>query len=314
MSSISSTLPLFISAGNIKSLEMKEIDTAISETYDRMKSPHLGTFLDCDAAIRISGQEKIAEIKGQKIENIRQLERQKKISQQLNDVQKIASDLRQLINSIGPDGRTKESLNEEVKGFISQIQGIMNRDDHGNQTLAGKELKGKSVNIKDLPEIKSGQGLDYSYYTGESGNDQSIKINDYLQVDLYPITGKHDAFAKTIQAARLLLTVTPPDNIGAVFNEAKLLIENAVDFAFPHAVYKLSTEKQKLNSAIEKADELVCIEEERVINANKTTQIMAMDNSRTLESSRDITLQTLNKNHILDHRNIETILRGFPQS
>jgi hypothetical protein len=310
---ISSALPLFMSSVNLKNLQMEELDKEISDNQERVLSENYGTFLDCDVEARISGEIKINEIESQKKENVRQLARQKKILSQVNDVQKIASSLRTLIMTIGPNCKTKQSLNDQVQGFISQIEGIMNSQHCGNQTLAGRELKEQSVNIQGLPEIKIGMGLDYSYYTGESGN-QSIKINDDMSVDLYPVTGKHDAFAKTIQAARLLLTIKPTDNKSDAFKEAKSLITEAVNNDFPDAIYRVGIEKEKLDAAIKKAPELAILESERIVKANKISQMTAINSAKTLEHTRDITLSTLSKHSILDNRNIETIMRGFPQS
>lgn len=292
---------------------MEDLDKEISDNQERVLSENYGTFLDCDVEARISGEIKITEIKSQEKENIRQLVRQDKISSQVSDIQEIASNLRTLIMTIGPNCKTKQSLNDQVQGFLEQIEGIMNSQHDGSQTLAGKELKEQSVNIKDLPKIEPGKGIDYSYYTGESGN-QSIKINDDMSVDLYPITGKHDAFAKTIQAARLLLTIKPTDNKSAAFKEAKSLITEAVNNEFPDAIYRVGIEKEKLKDAIKKAPELAILEAERIVNANKISQMTAINSAKTLEHTRDITLSTLSKHSILDNRNIETILRGFPQS
>lgn len=310
--SISSTLPLFISAANLKNIQMEGLDKEISDNQERVLSENYGTFLDCDVEARISGEMKITEIKSQERENTRQLERQKKISSQVSDVQNIASKLRRLVMSVGHNGMTREAFSTQVKGYLDQIEGIMNSEHDGSQTLAGRELKEQSVNIKDLPVISSGMGIDYSYYTGEDG-DQSIKINDDAAINLYPITGKHDAFAKTIQAARLLLTINPTDTKCAAFKEAKKLGKEALDHDFADAMYRVDIEKGKLNDAIKRAPELEIIEADRIIKANKISQMEAINNAKTLEHSRDITLSTLSKHSILDNRNVETIMRGFPQ-
>lgn len=310
--SISSTLPLFISQANIRTSQMECLDQDISQHSELMQSTNYGTLLDCDADARISGQEKIAEIKMQEQENTRQLARQKKISNQVKDIQKIAEKLRTLTMNVGHNCTVREAFTEQVRGYLTQIEGIMNSEHNGNQTLAGKELKGKSVNIKDLPEIESGQDIDYSYYKGASG-DQSINISDHTKINLYPVTGQHDAFAKIIQAARLLLTIDPTDTSAAAFKEAKKLCKEAVEYDFPDAIYKTKIEIEKLNEAIRKAPELIVIETERIEHANKITQMDAMRIMKELEQTRDITMKVMSNNLILDSRNIETIMRGFPQ-
>ncbi|MDP4724690.1 MAG: hypothetical protein NWS47_00105 [Alphaproteobacteria bacterium] len=292
---------------------MEGLDKEISDNQERVLSENYGTFLDCDVEARISGEMKITEIKSQERENTRQLERQKKISSQVSDVQNIASKLRRLVMSVGNSGMTREAFSTQVKGYLDQIEGIMNSEHDGSQTLAGREIKEKTVNIKDLPEIEAGKGIDYSYYVGEAG-DQSIKINDDAAINLYPITGRHDAFAKTIQSARLLLTIDPKNIECLEFTEAQKLGREALDHDFPDAIYKIGIEKEKLNDAIKKAPELAIIEADRIIKANKISQMEAINNAKTLEHSRDITLSTLSKHSILDNRNIETIMRGFPQS
>lgn len=310
---ISSTLPLFMSSANIKSFQMESLDQGISDNYELTLSENNGTFLDCDAEVRISGEVKINEIKSQERENVKQLARQKKISGQVDDVQKIASSLQRLIMSSGPTCRTKQAFDDQIKGYLSQIEDIMNSEHHGDQTLAGKELKEKSVSITDLPKIKSGQGIDYSYYTGETGT-QSVKINDDIHVDLYPITGKHDAFAKTIQGARLMLTVKPSDTKSAAFREARELITEAVKNDFPDATYRVGIEKSKLNDAIGKAPELIILETERILKANKVSQMDAMRITKELEQTRDVALKIMSNNSVLENRNIETIMRSFTGS
>ncbi len=116
--SISSTLPLFISQANLKNLQMEALDQEISDNQERVLSENYGTFLDCDAEARISGEIKITEIKSQEKENIRQLARQKKISSQVSDVQEIASNLRRLVISAGHSGVTRET-------FLTQVQGVL---------------------------------------------------------------------------------------------------------------------------------------------------------------------------------------------
>lgn len=310
--SIPSTLPLFISPAHIRNSQMESLDHGISQHSELMQSPNYGTFLDCDADARISGQEKIAEIKMQEQENTKQLARQKKISNQVKDIQKIAERLRTLIMSAGPNCTVREAFTTEVRDHLKRIEGIMNSEHNGNKTLAGMCLKNESVNIKDLPEIEAGKGIDYSYYKGEVG-DQSISINDSTRVNLYPITGKHDAFAKTIQTARLLLTIDPADISSTAFKEAKELNKEAVEHDLPDAIYKTKIEIEKLNEAIQKAPELIVIETERIDRANKITQMDAMRITKELEQTRDITMKVMSNSSILDNRNIETIMRGFPQ-
>ena len=310
--SISSTLPLFISQANIRTSQMECLDQDISQHSELMQSTNYGTLLDCDADARISGQEKIAEIKMQEQENTRQLARQNEISSQVNDVHKIAEKLRKLTMNVGHNCTVREAFTEQVRGYLEQIEGIMNREHDGNQTLAGKELKGQSVNIKNLPEIIAGQGLKHSYYTGQDGN-QSISIDDSTKVNLYPITGKDDAFAKTIQAARLLLTIDPTNTTSAAFTEARDLIKGALKKDFPDAIYKTNIEIEKLKESIRNASKLIVIETERIEHANKITQMDAMRITKELEQTRDITMKVMSNNSILDNRNIETIMRGFPQ-
>lgn len=311
---ISSNLPLFLSPANIKNLQLSDLDQEITENQERVLSENYGTFLDCDVEARISGEEKIAEIKNQERENAKELARQTKISNQVLDVEKIASKLKTLIMSSGPTCRSKESFDDQIKGYMKQIEDIMNSEHFGNQTLSGKELKEQTVtSIQNLPKIKSGQGIDYSYYTGEAGT-QYVKINDDTHIDLYPITGKHDAFAKTIQAARLMLTTNPTDAKSPAFKEASKLITEALSRDFPDATYKVGIERAKLDDAIKNAPNLVIIESERILKANKVSQMTAIANAKMLEHTRDITLNTLSKQSILENRNIETIMRSFSGS
>jgi hypothetical protein len=159
-------------------------------------------------------------------------------------------------------------------------------------------------NLIDLPRLSQDIGIvDYSYYVGgEKGG--KIEIYDDIDFERYPVTAKDDAFAKTIHAARLCLTITDVTNIGndLVYQTACSMIKSALVSDFPIVTYNIEIGKNKLNNAITRAESQLIIEKEQNTNSNYIDQIQALNDLTMLQASKDNALNILIKQSILDRK------------
>jgi uncharacterized coiled-coil protein SlyX len=309
---IRTSYPIFIKERNTVHEHVQDLDTEVSKRRDILSSRDAGaSYVGCDASNLIASEKRAVELEVQSQVNSNLLARQQSMATQIDQVKRVSDKLSALINRFGISGPEKQDAVDEITSCLQEIESVMNSQYNNDYTLSGVSIKTKAVlNLMELPKLVTGQGIDYSYYAG-GANDQTIMVNDYTQVNLYPVTGRHDFFAKTIQAARVCLTLDPKDCVSDSFHNAKQMSTEATTHDYSNTIYKLGIEKSKLKAAVDAVPAQLAIEAEKCIVAGKLNKEKALSELTVLESSKQNALNMLIKQSILDRKLNEEIFNAM---
>ena len=287
------TLSIFTSQASANQMHMKGMSEELTKKNNTLTSKNANeSYLDTpDLLTMLESEETLMKLHRQEKDDSFLMSRFNRMSQQIEDVGKVAQELLTLINTVGGNGINQTGFTDAIKGHLDQIQRIMNDGFNGNQTFAGISIKTDAVcDLGKMPEITETDDM-YAYYKGADGN-IDINVDRQTRINAYPITGKHDAFAKTIQAARLCLTIDPKDATAPTFTRAKQLITDATSYEFSKATNKLNVEKSKLKFTIDNIPRQIAIESDRYSKANAENIMDTIVAVSTLMDSIDVNNKT----------------------
>ncbi|MES2252483.1 MAG: hypothetical protein V4482_02210 [Pseudomonadota bacterium] len=235
--------------------------------------------------------------------------RQAKTKIQIEQVQVVAEELNALIRTVNTTNpMTGTAFHNLVRGHLSQIERIMNSNEAGDQTLSGVAIDTKPVKkLTELGQLPEGmENIDYSYYQGGRG-DEFINLDKQTEINQYPVTGAHDAFAKVIQAARLCLTMQPNDIHAPALQPAARLCSEATGKDIPNALYKIHIETNNTKACVDAIPKKRIQLTERLMLASAENQIKALTELPSLQSSKQNTENIMIQNAKLERRFADAI-------
>lgn len=307
MATIQPTHTIYTTSASLSSSQSKILDRKMMRDNQIIASngtnvPYSEAY---DPGALISAQKKISALNSQEKQDTLLLMRNKRMEAQITDVQRVGSDLQKHLMS----ANTKSSMSPSAfantaQNLLDQMEAIMNNGFGCDQTLGGTSTKDNAVNFKNLVPINAEDPIKTDYYKGADGN-ILINLDNETIVDVLPITGKNDAFAKIIQSARLCLNVDPNDPTTPAYVKAKTLCQQALTEDIPNAIYKVGNERIKIQKTIDSIPERLQSEVEKYDLFGVENYIDSLISIQNTQASKDITInlsirQTQAKNKLAD--------------